>query len=386
MQIVEVKTAQDKKDFLLLPREIYKNDPNWIRPLDRDIEQIFDSQKNKFFRHGECTRWLLKEVNGNVIGRVAAFINKRLANKNDQPTGGMGFFDCINNKNAAFKLFDTCKAWLTERGMEAMDGPINFGERDSWWGLIVNGFDPPPYKMNYNLPYYSDFFESYGFKTYFEQYCYSLKVTKNPQEKFYRRHEAIKNNPDYKAKYFRKDKLEKFAEDFRIVYNKAWAKYGGGKELDSRQVQQFFKKMKPVIDEKIIWYVYYKEEPVAVWVNLPDINQIFKKFNGKFGWVEKIRFIWMLKRKMIAKFIGLVFGVVPEHQGKGVDSFMIIEAAKILQGEKLYEELEMQWIGDFNPKMVAICEDLGTVRSRTLITYRYLFDPTKEFRRHPIFK
>ncbi len=386
MQIAEVNTAQDKKDFLLLPLEIYKNDPNWIRPLDKDILTVFDTTQNKFFRHGECTRWILKDDSGQTIGRVAAFINNKTAKKDDLPTGGMGFFECINNKEAAFKLFDVCREWLRQKGMEAMDGPINFGERDSWWGLIVKGFDPPPYKMNYNPAWYQIFFEEYGFKTYFEQYCYALKVKERLQDKFYRRHATIKADSNYKAVHLKKKNLKRFAEDFRIVYNKAWARHGGGKELDSKQVQVFFNKMKPVMDEKIIWYVYYKDEPVAVWVNLPDINQLFRKFNGKLGWLEKLRFVYMIKRRFSDKFIGFVFGVVPEHQGKGVDSFIIVEGAKIIQHEKLYDDLEMQWVGDFNPKMVALCEDLGTWRSRTLITYRYLFDRTKEFKRHPIFK
>ncbi len=68
------------------------------------------------------------------------------------------------------------------------------------------------------------------------------------------------------------------------------------KSLEEKQVKMFFRKMKPVIDEKIIWYVYYKNEPVAMWVNLPDINQIFGKFKGKFGLLEKIRFFLMLKQ------------------------------------------------------------------------------------------
>ena len=384
MKIVEVKTAEDRNDFLLLPLEIYKNDPVWIRALDNDIETVFDPAKNKFFRHGECTRWLLKDNSGKVAGRVAAFINKKSSDKNDQPTGGIGFFECINDLNAASLLFDTCKNWLQQRGMEAMDGPINFGERDSWWGLMISGFHPPGYKMNYNPPYYRELFESYGFKTYFKQLCYALKVADRPQEKFYKRHETIKNMGGYEAVYFRKNQLEKFAEDFRIIYNKAWVKHGTGKELERKQVLQFFKKMEPVIDEKIMWYVYFNHDPVAMWINLPDLNQYFKKFNGKFGWFEKIRFYFMLKRRKTKKFIGLVFGVVPEHQAKGVDSFMIIEAANLIQGEKLYDDFEMQWIGDFNPKMIAICEDLGTWINRTFITYRYLFDRTKEFKRHPV--
>ena len=384
MHLSEVITPRDKKDFLLLPLKIYKEDPNWIRPLDKDIEEVFDTKKNKFFRHGQCSRFLLKNEKGNVIGRVAVFINEKTAKKEEQPTGGMGFFECIDDRKAAHILFDQCKRWLMERGMQAMDGPINFGERESWWGLIVHGFTPTPYKMNYNRPYYQDLFESYGFKTYFEQWCYSLKVHNKILDKFHERHEKIAANPDYRSEYLKKSQLEKYAEDFRTIYNKAWAKHGSGKELDSRQVLGFFKKMNPVIDEKTMWYVYYKNEPVAMWINLPDINQIFRKFNGRFTIIEKIRFAWMLRRRHIRKFIGLVFGVVPDHQGKGVDSFIIVEGASLIRKEHLYEDFEMQWIGDFNPKMVSIAENLGTYKSRILKTYRFLFDPNKEFKRHPM--
>lgn len=384
MELIEVKSKAEAKEFLLLPLQIYGDDPNWCRPLNKDIEAVFDKKKNKFFRHGECIRWLVKR-DGVVIGRVAAFINQRTALKETQPTGGIGFFECVNNKEAAFLLFDACKEWLKQKGMEAMDGPINFGERDAWWGLLVDGFTPVPYKMNYNPVYYRNFFEDYGFKNYFEQWCYSLNVADRPQEKFYLRHATVSSNPDFTSSHLRKNNLEKYAEDFRHVYNKAWVKHGAGKQLEQHQVLQFFKKMKPVMDEKIIWFVYYKGEPVGTWINLPDINAVFRKFNGKFGWYEKLRLITALKSRKIKKMIGFVFGVIPEHQGKGVDAYMIIEAAKVIQGQRLYDDLEMQWVGDFNPKMVAICEDLGAWRSRTLITYRYLFDRNKEFKRHPVF-
>ena len=79
-----------------------------------------------------------------------------------------------------------------------------------------------------------------------------------------------------------------------------------------------------------------------------------------------------------------MFGVVPEWQGKGVDSYIIVEGAKVIQGQNLYDDYEMQWIGEFNPKMVNIAVSLGTYRSRTLTTYRYVFDRTKPFREHPI--
>lgn len=384
MKISEVSSPAQAKDFLLFPLSIYADDPNWIRPLDKDIESVFDPAKNKFFRHGSCIRFLLHGADGKIIGRIAAFINERLSKKEEQPTGGIGFFECINDQNAANMLFDAAKNWLSARGIEAMDGPINFGERDAWWGLIVEGFHPPQYKMNFNKPYYKQLFENYGFKTYFEQWCFAMGVMSKLQDKFYERHKIIAANPDYRAEHIRKSKLDKYAEDFRIVYNQAWVKHGGGKELEEKQVQNFFRQMKAVIDEKTIWYVYYKNQPVAMWVNLPDINQIFRKFNGKLGLIEKVRFILLLKRRKVRKMIGLVFGVVPEHQGKGVDSFMIVEGANLLRREKLYEDFEMQWVGDFNPKMISIAESLGTYRSRVLVTYRFLFDRKKEFKRHRI--
>ncbi len=139
-QIIEVTDKNTRCEFLLLPVKLYKNDKSYIRPLDQDIEKVFDPDKNKLFRQGECIRWILIDNNRNTIGRVAAFIDHKSALKNEQPTGGMGFFDCVDNKEAAFLLFNKCREWLNSKGMEAMDGPVNFGERDRWWGCLVEGF------------------------------------------------------------------------------------------------------------------------------------------------------------------------------------------------------------------------------------------------------
>src|SRR5690606_41378625 len=123
MQILEVNTKEHIQDFLNFPLEIYKNDQNWIRPLDKDIEDVFDPKKNKFFKTGEAKRWLLKNNNNQTIGRVATFINKKY--KYEQPTGGIGFFECIDDQRAADFIFNHSKTCLSGKGMEAMDGPIN---------------------------------------------------------------------------------------------------------------------------------------------------------------------------------------------------------------------------------------------------------------------
>jgi len=211
-----------------------------------------------------------------------------------------------------------------------------------------------------------------------------MKVNSSLQDKFYARHKELSQDKNYRAVMINKSELDKFAKDFTYVYNKAWAGHGGGKQLEERTVKRMFHKMKPVMDEHITWFIYYKEEPIAIWVNLPDLNQYFKHMNGKFGLLQKLYFLWLQKFGKCSRFIGLVFGIIPEFQGKGVDAFLIIEAAKVVQPEHKYEDYEMMWIGDFNPKMVNIAQSLGTHCNRKLATYRYLFDRSKEFKRHPM--
>jgi len=396
MQLTEVKDKQAAKDFIRVNTEIHKKDPNYIRPLDKDVNDVFDPKKNKTFRFGEATRWILRSAQGKLIGRIAAFVNKKYKNKGDDvPIGGIGFFDCINDQHAADMLFDVAKHWLIQRGMQGMDGPINFGERDRWWGLIVQGSEPPLYCMNYNPPYYKQLFETYGFKNYFNQICFALHAKDRIDQKFFDRHALCARDPGFHASHIKKNQLDKFAADFTIVYNKAWAGHGGLKQIDEKVVRKMFKSMKPVMDEKISWFAYYKDEPIAIWINLPDLNQWFKHLHGKFGLFHKLKFLWIKSTVKTRKFVGLVFGVVPEFQGKGVDSYIIVEGGRVIQNitsdngnpdvdNLLYEEYEMQWIGEFNPKMVNVAEALGTHRSRILTTYRYFFDRTKEFKRHPM--
>lgn len=387
MQITEVKDSKTEQQFINVPVQLFKKDPKWIRPLDKDIIEVFDKQKNKAFRFGEAIRWVLTDDSGNLTGRIAAFINSKYKTKGDEgPVGGIGFFDCINNQQAANLLLDTAKVWLQQKGMYAMDGPINFGERDRWWGMVTEGFHPPLYCMNFNPPYYVQLFENYGFQNFFNQVCFGFDPEKKLSDKIFQRHKQVEADGDFSFKTIKKDQLQKFAADFSIIYNKAWAGHGGLKQMNKEQVLLLFKKMKPVMDERIVYFAYHKNEPIALFLNIPDLNHYFKHMNGKFGLLQKLKFLWMQKFNPSKKFYGIIFGVVPEWQGKGIDSYLIGECSKIIQvPSKPYTEYEMQWIGDFNPKMINVAENFGdTFRSRNLVTWRYIFDRTKEFKRHPV--
>ena len=386
MKIIEVTTKSDIKKFHKLPYVIYKNDANWIAHIKQEVEVVFDRKKNKFYKEGDATRFLLENDKGETIGRVAAFIDGKRANTFKQATGGMGFFECINNQEAAFLLFDACKKWLSERDMEAMDGPINFGEKDRYWGLLVSGFSHPPiYGNSYNPPYYQELFENYGFQTYFNQHNFIRPLTTKMPEKYRLRFERVNKNKDYSLELISKNDLKKYAEDFREVYNAAWVTHDNFKGMSEEQAMSMLKKIKPVMEEDLVWFAYFKGKPIAFLIMLPELNQYFKVTNGNFNLWGKLKFLWT---KLFSKpsFVwGLAFGVTPKFQGIGMESYVLNSAADYLRTKRPnYKDVIVTWIGDFNPKMMHVTKSMGAKNYHDLKTYRKLFDENAVFERSPI--
>lgn len=385
MKIIEVNDPKTVREFLEVNAIMNAGNPAYIRSLDNEVNDVFDPAKNKAHKYGEAKRWIARSEDGVLLGRIAAFTNEKYINKGTEfKTGGIGFFDCINDQETANALFDTAKNWLEEKGMEAMDGPINFGDRDKWWGLMVEGFESEPmYGMSYNPTYYRELFEGYGFRDYYNQYYYYMNVDDPLPEKFPERYAKFNAKPGYSAKHVKLGQLEKYAADFATVYNAAWAQHGEAKEITKEQVMKLFNKMKPIMDERAVWFAYYKEDPIAMFINIPDLNQYFKHFNGKLGWLQKMQLMWMKYRGMNKRLTGLAFGVVPKYQSLGVDSYLIYAASLLLQGKGWYLQYEMGWAGDWNPKMVNIYKSLGGKQSRRMITFRKIFNDRYPFERHP---
>jgi len=382
MTIQVVNDGKSKKAFHALPFKIYRDDPNWIPHLKQDVEAVFDPQKNKYFRHGEAVRFLLQR-DGETIGRVAAFVNRKSNKKSKTPVGGMGFFECIEEEKAAFQLFDAAKNWLKEKGMEVMEGPINFGEKDKFWGLIIENFSQPPYyNQNYNPEYYVAFFENYGFQIYYEQYIYHRSTTAELNQLLIEKSQRIRRDKNYRFETIKKNNLEKYAEDFRTIYNRGWSEsYDGFIKMEKAQAMAIMKTIKPVIDEDLILFAYYKEQPAGFFIALPEINQIFKHVNGNLNWWGKLKFLYHKWKGTCDSFFGLAFGIDPDFQSKGLEGALMDECKRIVGKKNQYKELVITWIGDFNPKMIHVIENLGAKKLRTMATYRYLFDPKAKFER-----
>ncbi|MDR1339579.1 MAG: hypothetical protein LBK58_05970 [Prevotellaceae bacterium] len=387
--IIEVADKKSEAGFYEIQARLYRDDPNWIRPLDVEIKRIFDPKRNRMFQHGKLCRWIAQDDNGETVGRVAAFIDCDAAGLDDQPTGGMGFFECINDENAAFALFEQCKLWLKMNGMAAMDGPVNFGSREKWWGLLVEGFTEPSYGMNYHLPYYRNLFEAYGFKNYYYQYSYLRTVSDESLSPLIKdKAGRVARNPEYHFKHINRRKLKREAEIFRGIYNKSRVNHSGIREMCEEDAASLVRELKPLIDGRLIIFMYRNEEPVGFLVQIPEINRIIKHLNGKFSLFHKLKFTYLLKRgKICTRIMGLMFAIIPEYRGLGLESALVMEFAKTALGKRFpYRDIDLTWIGDFNPPMVHFQEQIGGKIYKTHATYRLLFDGEKqksEFKRCP---
>lgn len=388
-QLEEVLTPEQEQQWIDYPKELYKAYPKWVCPLDSDVREVFDPKRNELFAEGEAVRWIARDAQGTIVGRIAAFYNREKASIEEQPTGGCGFYESIDDQQVANLLFDAARDWLAARGMEAMDGPINFGQRRDWWGLLVEGFDfEPLYKNPYNPPYYKALFEHYGFQNYFNQNSYNWKVGESEaSERLRTRTERLYNlNEGYRVEPINMKRLEEAGEHFRQIYNKAWSMFSGVKPMEKEEAQAMIRTMKPIIDPRIIYFAYKGDEPVGFFVSIPDLNRIIGRFHGKFGLWQQLRLLWELKvRKSCDRVFAIVFGIAPEAQGKGVESALMYTYLQFVNSPtNRYKDIELAWIGDFNPVMNRLITNYaGASLHKMHTTYRYLFDRTKEFKRCP---
>lgn len=384
MQLIEVTDKKTRKQFHKVPHLIYKGDPNWACPLEGMIEDIFNPAKNKAFKNGKAIRWILMDDNKNLLGRIAAFINRNTANVFDQPTGGCGFFECADNQDAANLLFNAAVEWNKTNGMEAMDGPINFGENYVNWGLLAEGFLPQGYGMPYNQSYYEKLFRNFGFEVYFKQFSYHLDYSVPFPERFWKIAGWVAQKPQYRFKHFDYKYINKFVQDFCTIYDAAWSSHEHYKPLDPDDIYDFIDNSKAILDPEMIWFAYHDDKPIALFGMIPDINQILRKLNGKLNFWGILKFLYYKKTNLMTRTRILIMGVDANYQRSGIESAIFWHQDKLMKKKPQYTEVELSWAGDFNPKIISLYEAVGGKKVKTHYTMRYLFDRNKPFVRAPI--
>jgi hypothetical protein len=382
VQILSVDSKKLEKAFLDFPRKLYRNDPNHVLPFDSEIKKAFDRQVNPYFKHGDARRWVAVNDTGEISGRIAAFYDTDKDEADQVKSGGCGFFESIDDQQVAFLLFDAAKKWLLNHGYEAMTGPINFGENDTNWGCLVQGFIPPAIGMTYNLPYYRELFENYGFKLYYRQLGFHLDLDRPFPERFWKIAEWINHREGYSYRHFDPKQASRFVEDTATIYDQAWSSLREDyTPMDQASLYDEIRKINMIMDPELIWYAYFKEEPIAFFMFLPDANQIFRHLNGRLHMLNKLRFLNYKRKKTITRARGTAAGVVPKFQNSGVESGIFYQLREVMHRKPQYKQFELSWVGDFNPKMISLYQATGAYHTKTHHTYRCMFDQTRPYHR-----
>lgn len=366
VELIPVITQKDRYVFHQFTRDLYADNEHFISHIDQDVEAIFDANKNSEFRNGAAMRWLAYQGN-KVVGKIAAFYTRK------SQLAGLGFFDSVNSQEVADALFGCGIAWLKSNGWRRVEAPINFGERDKYWGLLVQGFDSPAYQENFNFPYYQELFLNYGFTKIIEQTTSQARPEDIDFEKYKRFTDRLEARSGLRTEHFKLSQMDRFVSDFTEIYNRAWEQHEHFVPFTKARVRALFTEMKPIIREDLLWFLYDGDKPIGFYLSIIDLNQIFKHVNGNMNWWGKLKFLFYQKTLRIDKIRGIIFGVVPQYQNKGVYSIMIMKMYEVMDKDPYITSTELAWIGDFNPKMHALFESLNAKKVKVHYTYEKLF-------------
>ncbi|MCC5942571.1 MAG: hypothetical protein JJU37_13610 [Balneolaceae bacterium] len=370
----KVENRKQISKFHEFPAELYKDFPNWIPPLQFEIENIFDPQKNPLFEQGECERYLMYEDNS-PVGRFALMNHSARDAVFDPPMGGFGFTELINDQNVANAMIEFAKAWHKKRGYKKFRGPVNFGENMNYWGLLVENYDEPPiYGMHYHAPYYRELFEKTGAVKLDDHWSYKREFDMPLPERLVRITDRIESRPDVTLRPIDMNNLERDGEFIRGIYNEAWRKQDIEEreheftELSREDVQEMVKQLKPIMIPESVLIAFVGDEPASFIVCVPDLNEISAETGGKLRWWHLPKVLRFKKR---AKHLRTtVYGTLPKYRKLGLEALTFVRGIQMTkEAAPTLEYLEGTWVSEKNWLMQRSLEALGCYHHKTHRTY-----------------
>jgi GNAT superfamily N-acetyltransferase len=372
LKIHSVQSLEDQREFLSLPWKVYQNDPYWVPPIFS--ERMHFINKHPFLEHADVE--LFKAKRGDqVIGTIAAFINHRHNEFQNENIGFFGFFEVLNDQEAATGLLETAEHWVKDRGYDAIRGPAQFSTNEEC-GLLVDGFDDPPrILMTYNPRRYVDYIENHGFSKAMDLHAYTLEtdiygVGSRFPKKLIRVVEKIKAKGDI---HIRKVDMKNFdldVERVKKIYNQSWARNWGFVPMTDSEFEAMGEELRQIIDPDLTLVAEIDGEPIGVSITLPDINQPLRSAYPKPGipeWWTMVKLVWNWKvKRQVTWARVLILGVLPEYRARGVDALFYYESA-IVALKKGIQHAEMSWILENNDSISRPIKVLG---GKVYKTYR----------------
>lgn len=373
---IEVRPLEGKKDvrkFLNFPYKVYRaktGEPGgqydaWVPPLDMDMKHMFDRKHNGLFDHAELQEYLAYR-DGNVAGRIVAIVDHAFCEYQNTKTGFVGFFEAYDDVDVAKELFSTAEAWIREKGMTRVIGPIN-GSTNYQLGNQIDSFDAlPVIEMPYSPPYYAKLYEAAGYNKDQDLYSYKMKTTLQLSDKITRVAELARKRSKVEIRTVEMKNWDRDVNYVREIWDDAWRDNWGYVPWNKSEFDQLAEGLKMAIDPKITLFAYVDGKPVGFAFPIPDLNPVFHGMNGKllpFG-IFKL----LAGKKKADRIRIAAFGVRKEYQNKGIDALFVYElyTRGVKQGVR---RAEFSWILESNLHLRNLLENWGAEHYRTHRVY-----------------
>lgn len=370
VEVVPVETPRDLAEFVELPWKVYENDSNWIPPLKKEVSRLLTPGRHPFWEFSERVLFLARR-GSEAVGRIAGIVDGNYNSFHSTAMGTWGFFECMNDREAARALLSHVAQWVRKRGMTFLRGPLN-PSINYEIGLLTEGFEHrPTFMMPYNPPYYADMVEHAGLRREKELLSYIVDRSWSPPEWMVRLGRRLKSQSQIRVRHAVKKDLEQEVALIKRIYDESWERNWGYVPMSDAEAAEMAKNVVRIADPEIVFFIYFKDEPVAVGLAVPDINPLLKRFNGKIGITGVVKYL--LYRKEINGMRGLLFGIKEEYRQLGIPFVGLDYLLGVARKTNKYHYLELGWNLEDNDAINVIEEEGGARPFKKYAIYRKSF-------------
>ncbi|WP_369250269.1 hypothetical protein [Streptomyces sp. R41] len=365
--VTPVRGRADTTAFVRLPYAVYRDDPLWVAPLERERRAFLDPGRNPFFEVGTVQLFLARRGR-RVVGRIAAVVDPRHHERHDPRCGQFGLFECVDEPAVAAALFEAAADWLGERGLSRMLGPLNFSLNDEC-GLLVDGYDrPPTMLMPHNPPYYPRLFEDCGFTKAKDLLSWRIPMPADgePPARFRRAAQRALAAPGVRVRALDPDRFDADMAVVKDIYNDAWSENYAATPMTDREFAHAVREFRPILKPELVQIAEVHGEPAGFLLCLPDANQALRAARGRltrYGLpIGLIRIARATRR--IQRTRALACGIKREHRNWGLAAAMFAQAqrAAFRLG---HTETEFSWVLEDNRHVNSYTKAAGGILFRT---------------------
>ena len=366
LQVVPVRSRSDMKAFIDLPWTLYQGDENWVPPIKSEQIKLLTPGKHPFWNFSERELFIAKR-GSEAVGRVAAIVDGNYNQHYREKMGAWGFFECERSPETASALFSAAEQWVREKGQDQIRGPLNPSVNYEI-GLLIQGFDlPPSLGFTYNPQYYHELVRSSGFRKDKDVLAYRFTENHPIPDWAFEVSERLSQKEEITIRLVN---LKNFDEELALInkiYNDCWSANWGAVPMTREEVYHVGKEMLSFVDPDLVFFLYFRQEPVGVALVLPDINPLLKRFNGRLGISA------LLKKHLywsdIKGLRGYIMGIKEEYRQMGVPLVAFNYFMNAMKKKTQYHYMEVGWQLEDNDAINLLYDEGGGKPSRRFRIY-----------------